>query len=64
MEGHCSTGQSPQWAAVPMEQEEGSSTTFLPYIVNTSVMFSPKIPLAVWMQVMFDVYIRFLGGPR
>ena len=22
MEGHCSTGQSPQWAVVPMEQEE------------------------------------------
>ena len=23
MEGHCSTGQSPQWAVVPMEEEEG-----------------------------------------
>jgi len=22
MEGHCSTGQSPNWAAVPMEEEE------------------------------------------
>ena len=22
MEGHCSTGQSPQWAEVPMEEEE------------------------------------------
>jgi len=22
MEGHCSTGQSPQGAAVPMEEEE------------------------------------------
>ena len=22
MEGHCSTGQSPQWTAVPMEEEE------------------------------------------
>jgi len=21
-EGHCSTGQSPQWAVVPMEEEE------------------------------------------
>ena len=28
MEGHCSTGQSPQWAVVPMEEEE----------VNTSRM--------------------------
>ena len=23
MEGHCSTGQSPQWAVVPMEEDEG-----------------------------------------
>ena len=22
MEGHCSTGQSPQWAVVPMKEEE------------------------------------------
>jgi len=22
MEGHCSTGQSPQWAQVPMKEEE------------------------------------------
>ena len=22
MEVHCSTGQSPQWAVVPMEEEE------------------------------------------
>jgi len=22
MEGYCSTGQSPQWAEVPMEEEE------------------------------------------
>ena len=24
MEGHCSTGQRPQWAVVPMEEEEES----------------------------------------
>jgi hypothetical protein len=23
MEGYCLTGQSPQWAVVPMEEEEG-----------------------------------------
>ena len=22
MEGHCSTGQSPQWGVVPIEEEE------------------------------------------
>jgi len=24
MEGHCSTGQSPQWAVVPMEEEDNN----------------------------------------
>jgi hypothetical protein len=23
MEGYCSTGQSPHWAVMPMEEEEG-----------------------------------------
>jgi hypothetical protein len=27
MEGHCSTGQSPQWAVVLMEEEEEEATT-------------------------------------
>jgi hypothetical protein len=25
MEGYCLTGQTPQWAVVPMEEEEGMS---------------------------------------
>ena len=25
MEGHCPTGQSPQWAVVPMEEEVGNT---------------------------------------
>jgi len=28
MEGHCSTGQSPQWAVVPMEEEEEEEEVF------------------------------------
>jgi len=28
MEGHCPTGQSPQWAVVPMEKEEEWQTIF------------------------------------
>ena len=27
MEGHCATGQSPQWAVVPMEEEESTKVT-------------------------------------
>jgi hypothetical protein len=26
MEGYCSTGQSPQWAVVPMEEEDAGIT--------------------------------------
>jgi len=28
MEGHCLTGQSPQWTVVPMEEED-MKTTFI-----------------------------------
>jgi hypothetical protein len=28
MEGSCSTGQSPQWAVVPVEEEEEEETHF------------------------------------
>ena len=31
MEGHCSTDQSPQWAVVPMEEEE---VFILPYFIT------------------------------
>ena len=40
MEGHCWTGQSPQWAVVPMEEEEeeeeekeGSNPHYIFYIL-------------------------------
>jgi len=29
MEGHCSTGQSPQWAVVPVEEDEVYCRDFL-----------------------------------
>jgi hypothetical protein len=28
MEGYCSTGQSPQWAVVPMEEKEEEENYF------------------------------------
>jgi len=30
MEGHCSTGQSPQWAVVPVEEEEEDKGKVIP----------------------------------
>ena len=35
MEGHCSTGQCPQWAVVPME-EEGRNVLLTPYLAAIS----------------------------
>ena len=29
MEGYCSTGQSPQWAVVPMEEDEEEYMTLI-----------------------------------
>ena len=29
MEGHCSTGQSRQWAVVPMEEEEEEEISYI-----------------------------------
>ena len=34
MEGYCSTGQSPQWAVVPMEEEEGYVNVDTEYTVK------------------------------
>jgi hypothetical protein len=33
MEGSCSTGQSPQWAVVPVEEEEGFQA-LSPFTIN------------------------------
>jgi len=33
MGGHCSTGQSPQWAVVPMEEEEEEDEEEVGYVL-------------------------------
>jgi len=39
MEGHCSTGQSPQWAVVPMEeqQQQEQEIDTLPDLKETAI---------------------------
>ena len=44
MEGHCSTGQSPQWAVVPMEEEECGTLTMFPF-TGSYLHFLPQCPL-------------------
>jgi hypothetical protein len=34
MEGHGSTGQSPQWAVAPMEEEEGGVESGWKHLLN------------------------------
>jgi len=44
MEGHCSTGQSPQWAVVPTEEEEEEEEERIVryMIINTYIVLHVK----------------------
>jgi hypothetical protein len=35
MEGYCSTGQIPQWAVVPVEEEEGDTSSDIAPILSS-----------------------------
>jgi len=37
MEGHCSSGKSPQWAVVPMGEEE-EKEDFLPILISMNTL--------------------------
>jgi len=39
MEGHSSTGQSPQWAVVPMEEEEVALWVVVPMEEEVALAF-------------------------
>jgi hypothetical protein len=36
MEGYCSTSQSPQWAVVPMEEEENAQNIFPRFTIQVT----------------------------
>jgi len=40
MEGHCSTGQSPQWTVVPMEEEEEEEEEVVVVVVVVVVIMT------------------------
>ena len=62
MEGHCSTGQSPQWAIVPMEEEEeggGGGGHIHSLIVRVS---RNQTSITLWRIGLFVVReLRFWG---
>jgi hypothetical protein len=41
MEGSCSTGQSPQWAVVPVEEEKEEEEEECPLIVLQAAIWNP-----------------------
>jgi len=43
MEGHCSTGQSPQWAVVPMAEEEEDTYCYPCALQNKRFYFLPLV---------------------
>jgi hypothetical protein len=48
MEGSCSTGQSPQWAVVPVEEEDRhKAAVFKHNAINTSVLINEEEAQAV-----------------
>ena len=46
MEGHCSTGQSPQWAVVPVEDEE-EEVFILKYFLFSVKYAPPPLQISV-----------------
>ena len=46
MEGHCSTGQSPLWAVVPMEEEEEEEED-----IKSPMKFQPDRNMQLKMKI-------------
>jgi len=52
MEGHCSTGQSPQWALVQMEEEEDFITTAQDGGKVVSLTHRPPLPKEIHLVLI------------
>ena len=66
MEGYCSTGQSPQWAVVPMEEEEEQeeeeeeeTCVLLGYCAPSSGNSLPTFRFTLWVPYSG---VKNLGG--
>jgi hypothetical protein len=57
MEGHCLTGQSPQWAVAPMEEEQQKDYNNLPVIhIKYFNLFKTWIIIRSFLE---NVHIQF-----
>ena len=48
MEGHCSTGQSPQWAVVTVEEEEEEEEEKEAYLISQKHPLSTVLRFYIW----------------
>ena len=55
MEGHCSTGQSSQWAVVPVEEEEEEEEDILPLYEYSRYYYST-------ITINFITHCKVLGS--
>jgi hypothetical protein len=49
MEGSCSTGQSPQWAVVPVEEEEEEEEVYSHFIIQIGLYEKNKTRISYYI---------------
>ena len=59
-EGHCSTGQSPQWAVVPMEEDE-EEEEFVHYVLFLN--FQDRTAYLIKAGLYLDHYLLWASFP-
>jgi hypothetical protein len=52
MEGSCSTGQSPQWAVVPLEEEDSVLRSLYMGKNNRWLMHANELRLVQWFRTL------------
>jgi hypothetical protein len=61
MKGYCSKGQSPQWAVVPVEEEEGLTAPYniFPHYLIKGTIFGKKKLLNIKCDLIFSaIFVR------
>ena len=59
MEAHCSTGQSPQWAVVPMEEEQQQDAVKFVLLILLSLLYMFRATVSPTFGSALTVYIAF-----
>jgi hypothetical protein len=57
MEGSCSTGQSPQWAVVPVEEEEEEEEVVLSYFTASVIKHTTSLSRATNNSGIYTTFV-------